>query len=158
MTPYMALHHHCLPLTSLTPSLPTALIYETPVIELHKNTVRDTYRSLEEKVNRLYIEIAAMLILRQSGKDATLQQSPCDHNSETAKLTEEMALYRHHLKIAAHNKNLWCLIGATSKYQINMCEALKITQQIICIYLHLINTKNYQIMMTLKTRVILGIM
>ena len=39
-----------------------------------------------------------------------------------------------------------------------MCETLKITQQIIRIYLHLIYTKNYQKMIILKTRVIPGIM
>ena len=60
----MALHHHCLRLTPLTPSLPTPLNYETPVTESNKDTVRDTYRSLEEKVNLLNIKIIAMLILR----------------------------------------------------------------------------------------------
>ena len=60
----MALHHHCIPLTPLTSSLPTPLKYETPVTESNKDTVRDTYRSLEEKVNLLNIKIIAMLILR----------------------------------------------------------------------------------------------
>ena len=32
-----------------------------------------------------------MLILRQSRKDSTLQKSPCDHNSEIARLREEIA-------------------------------------------------------------------
>ena len=43
-----------------SPSLPTALNYETPIIESNKDTVRDTYLSLEEKVNLLNIEIIAM--------------------------------------------------------------------------------------------------
>ena len=42
------------------------------------------------------------------------------------------------------------------KYQIDMWEALKITQQIIRIYLHLIDTRNHQIMVILKRKVILG--
>ena len=68
VTPYMSLHHNCLPLTPLTPSLPTPLNYETPVTESSKDTVRNTHRSLEEKVNLLNIKIIAMLILRQSRK------------------------------------------------------------------------------------------
>ena len=67
-----------------SPSLPTALNCETPIIESNKDTVRDTYRSLEEKVNLLNIVIIAlksfidnkMLILRQSRKDSTLQNYP----------------------------------------------------------------------------------
>ena len=67
-----------------SPSLPTGLNYETPIIESNKDTVRDTYRSLEEKVNFLNIEIIAMksliedkmLILRQSRKDLTMQNYP----------------------------------------------------------------------------------
>ena len=67
-----------------SPSLPTALNYETPIIESNKDTVRDTYRSLEEKANLLNIEIIAMksfiedkmLILRQPRKDSTLQNYP----------------------------------------------------------------------------------
>ena len=59
---------------------------ETPIIESNKDTVRDTYRSLEEKLNLLNIEIIAMksfiedqmLKLRQSRKDTALQKSPCD--------------------------------------------------------------------------------
>ena len=74
-------------------SLPTQLNYETPIIESHKDTVRDTYRSLEEKVKLLNIEIIAvksfiedqMLILRQSRKGSTLQNSS-NHNSEIARL------------------------------------------------------------------------
>ena len=70
-----------------SPSLPSPVNYETPIIE--KDTVRDTYRCLEEKMDLLNIEIIAMksfiedqmLILRQSRKDSTLQKSPCDHNS-----------------------------------------------------------------------------
>ena len=41
-------------------SLSTALNYETPITESNKDTVRDTYRSLEEKMNLLNIEIIAM--------------------------------------------------------------------------------------------------
>ena len=43
-----------------SPSLPSPLNSETPVIELNKNTVRDTYRSLEKKVNLLNIKIIAL--------------------------------------------------------------------------------------------------
>ena len=75
-----------------SPSLPTPLNYETPIIESNKDTVRDTYRALEEKVNLLNIKTITMksyiedqiLILRQSRKDSTLPKSPCDHNSEIA--------------------------------------------------------------------------
>ena len=42
-----------------SPSLPS-LNYETPIIESNKDTVRDTCRSLEEKVNLFSIEITAM--------------------------------------------------------------------------------------------------
>ena len=40
----------------------------------------------------------------------------------------------------------------------NLYKALKVTQQIIGIYLHLIDTENYQIMVILKMRIITGIM
>ena len=74
------------------------LVYKTPIIESNEDTVGDTNRSLEEKVNLLNIEVIAMksfieeqvLILRQSRKDSTLQKSPCDHNSEIARLREEI--------------------------------------------------------------------
>ena len=76
-----------------SPPLRTPLNYETPIIESNKDTVRETYRALEEKVNLLNIEIVAMksfiedqmLILRQSRKDSTLQKSPCNHNYEIAR-------------------------------------------------------------------------
>ena len=69
------------------------------MIESNKDTVRDTYCSLEEKVNLLNIEIIAMkpfiedqmLITRQSRKDSTLKKSSCDHTSEIVRLTEEDA-------------------------------------------------------------------
>ena len=75
------------------------LVYKTPIIESNEDTVGDTNRSIEEKVNLLNIEVIAMkffieeqmLILRQSRKDSTLQKSPCDHNSEIARLREEIA-------------------------------------------------------------------
>ena len=59
-----------------SPSFPSPLNYETPMIESNKDTVRDIYCSLEEKVNLLNIEIIAMqpfiedqmLIIRQSRK------------------------------------------------------------------------------------------
>ena len=38
-----------------------------------------------------------MLTVRQSKKDSTLQKSPCDHNSEIARLAEEIGYL--------HNKN-----------------------------------------------------
>ena len=86
-----------------SPSLPSPLNYETPIIESNKDTVRDTYCSLERKVNLLIIEIFAMkyfienqiLISRQSRKDSTLRKSPCDHNSEIARLTEKIAYIRN---------------------------------------------------------------
>ena len=106
VTPYMALHHQCLPLTPLIPSLPTPLNYENPVIESDKDTVRDIYRSLEEKVNLLNIKIIAMLILRQSRKDSTLQKSPCYHNSETVRLTEEMAYLHNENRTKRQNQKL----------------------------------------------------
>ena len=67
-----------------SPSLPTAHNYETPITESNEDTVRDTCRSLKEKVNLLNIVIIAlksfidnkMLILRQSRKDSTLQNYP----------------------------------------------------------------------------------
>ena len=88
--------------TSLS-SLPTPLNYKTPIIESNKDTVRDTFSALEEKVNLLNIEIIAMksfiedqmLILRQSTKDSTLQKSSCDHNSKIARLTEEITYLRN---------------------------------------------------------------
>ena len=157
--------------------MPSPLNDETPVIESNKDTVRDTYRSLEEKVNLLNIEIIAMksfiedqmLILRQSRKYSTLQKSPCKHNSEIASLKEEIACLRNEnrtkscliqtlLENDSTQQKLRYLIRVISKYKINMYKALKIIQQIIRIYLHLVNTKSYQRMMILKTRVILGIM
>ena len=79
--------------TTSSPLLPTPLNHETPIIESNKDTARDTYRALEEKVNLLNIEIIAikslmedqMLVLRQSRINSTLQKSPCDHNSEIAR-------------------------------------------------------------------------
>ena len=110
-----------------------------------------------------------MLILRQSRKDSTLPKSSSDHDSEIARLTEKIDYLRNENRTKScimqtllendnRQQNLRYLIRVTSKYQINMCEALKITQQIIRIHLHLIDTKNYKIMMILKTRVIRGIM
>ena len=88
------------------------LVYKTPIIESNEDTVGDTNRSLEEKVNLLNIEVIAMkffieeqmLILRQSRKDSTLQKSPCDHNSEIARLTEEIADLRN------ENRTKSCII------------------------------------------------
>ena len=104
--------------------MPSPLNYETSIIESNKDTVRDTYRSLKEKVNLLNIEIIAMksfiedqlLIQRQSRKDLALQKLYWDHNSEIARLTEEIAylrnekrtkvtLYRHCLKMTTQSKN-----------------------------------------------------
>ena len=45
---------------TLSPSLLSPLVYETPIIELNENTVGETYRSLEEKANSLIIEVIAM--------------------------------------------------------------------------------------------------
>ena len=88
----MALHHHCLPLTPFTPSLPTPLNHETPVIESNKDTVRDTYRSLEELTqykNHCYVNIKAVK------KRFNSEKSPCDRYSETARLTEEIVDLRN---------------------------------------------------------------
>ena len=79
------------------------LVYETPIIESNENTVGDTDRSLEEKLNLLNIEVIAMkpfiedqmLIVRQSRKDSTRQKSPCDNNSDIARLKEEIANLRN---------------------------------------------------------------
>ena len=88
------------------------LVYETPIVESNDDTAGDTYRSLEVKLNLLNIEVIAMksfrdypmLILRESIKDSTLEKALCNHNTEIARVT--------------------------AKYQINICETLKITQQI----------------------------
>ena len=93
------------------------LVYETPIIESNEDTVRDTTRSLEEKVNLLNIEVIAMksfiedqmLIVRQSRKDSTLQKSPCNHNSEIARLTEEIAYLRY------KNRTKSCTIQTNDK-------------------------------------------
>ena len=63
-------------------------------------------------VNLLNIEFIAtksfigdqMLILRQSRKDSTLQKSPCEHNSEIARLTEEITYLRN------ENRTKICII------------------------------------------------
>ena len=55
-------------------SLPSPFVYKTPITELNEDTVGDTYRSQEEKVDLLNIVVIAMnsfieeqmLILRQS--------------------------------------------------------------------------------------------
>ena len=47
-----------------------------------------------------------MLIARQSRKDSTLQKSPCDRNSEIARLTEEIADLRN------ENRTKRCIIQA----------------------------------------------
>ena len=88
------------------------LVYKTPIVESNDDTAGDTYRSLEVKLNLLNIEVIAMksfrdypmLILRESIKDSTLEKALCNHNTEIARVT--------------------------AKYQINICETLKITQQI----------------------------
>ena len=154
------------------------LIYETPIIESNKDTVGDTYHSLEEKVNLLNIEVIAMksstedqmLILTQSREDSTLKKSPFYHKSEIAR--EEIAYLHNENRTKSYiiqtllengnthqnNKSIQHLIRVTLKDQTNMSKALKITQQIIRIYLHLIDTKNYQRMIISKTRVIPWIM
>ena len=50
-----------------------------------------------------------MLILRQSQKDSTLQKSPCYHNSETARLIEEIAYLRN------ENRTKSCIIQTLLK-------------------------------------------
>ena len=86
-----------------SPSLHSPLVYETLMIESNEDTVGDTNRCLEEKVNLLNMEVIAMksfiedqmVIVGQSRKVSTLQKSPCDHNSETARLTEEITDLRN---------------------------------------------------------------
>ena len=88
------------------------VVYETPIIESNEDTVGDNNRCLEGKVNLLNVEVIAMksfiedqmLIVRQSRKDSTLQKSSCDHNSETARLTEEIADLRN------ENRTKSCII------------------------------------------------
>ena len=83
--------------------MPSPVNYETPIIESNKDTVRDTYRSLEVKFNLPHIEIIAMksfiedqiLIQRQLRKGSTQKNSQSDHNSATARLTEEIAYLRN---------------------------------------------------------------
>ena len=83
--------------------MPSPVNYETPIIESNKDTVRDTYRSLEVKFNLPNIEIIAMksfiedqiLIQRQLRKGSTQKNSQSDHNSATARLTEEIAYLRN---------------------------------------------------------------
>ena len=60
------------------------------------------------------------------------------------KMEPKVALYRYSLKMTRHTKNLQHLIRVTLKYLMNMRETLKITQQIIRIYLDLTDIKNYQ--------------
>ena len=88
------------------------VVYETPIIESNEDTVGDNNRCLEGKVNLLNVEVIAMksfiedqmLIVRQSRKDSTLQKSPCDGNSEIARLTEEIADLRN------ENRTKSCII------------------------------------------------
>ena len=70
--------------------------------------------------------------------------------SYTTKIETKVALYRHNLKITTHSKILPHLIRVTAKYQINVSKTLKITQQMKCIYVHLIDTKNYQRMIIVR--------
>ena len=83
-----------------SPSLSSPLNYETPMIESNKDTVRDIYCSLEEKVNLFtqHRNHCYETFHRRSNvnykavkKDSTLKKSSCDHNSEIARLTEENA-------------------------------------------------------------------
>ena len=88
------------------------VVYETPIIESNEDTFGDTNRCLEEKVNLLNVAVIAMksfiedqmLIVRQSRKDSTLQKSSLDHNSETARLTEEIVDLRN------ENRTKSCII------------------------------------------------
>ena len=53
-----------------------------------------------------------MLIVRQSRKDSTLQKSLCDHNSEIARLTEEIAYLRN------ENRTKSCVIQTNEKQKV----------------------------------------
>ena len=53
-----------------------------------------------------------MLIVRQSRKDLTLQKSPCNHNSEIARLTEEIAYLRY------ENRTKSCIIQTNDKQKV----------------------------------------
>ena len=97
-----------------------------------------------------------MLILKQSGKDSTLQKSPSDHSSEIARLTLEIAYLRNENRTKScviqpllenNNTQQKPLVSNKSGFKLPnkyMCEALKINRQIIRVYLHLITTNNYQ--------------
>ena len=52
------------------------------------------------------------------------------------KIKPKIASYRHYLKMKTHSKDLQYLIRMTSKYEI--------TQQVIHLYLRLINPNKYQ--------------
>ena len=72
------------------PSLLSLLICETSIMESNEDIAGDTYRSLEQNVNLLNIEVIAMksfieyqmIILRESIKDSTLEKPLCDCKSE----------------------------------------------------------------------------
>ena len=130
------------------PLLLSPLLYETPIIESNEDTAGDTYHSLEVKVNLLSIEVIAMrsfieyqmLILRESkiqlwknpSVTATLKLLDQQRRllSYATKIEAKVALYRHNLKITTHNKILPHLIRVTAKYQIDICETLKIWREL----------------------------
>ena len=82
-----------------SPSLPSSLNYETPIIESKKDTVRD----IEIIAMKSFIE-DYMLMLRQPRKDSTLQKSSCDHNSEIVRVIEDIAYLRN------ENRTKSCII------------------------------------------------
>ena len=153
--------------------LHSPLVYKTPIIESNEDTVGDTNRSLDEKVNLLNIEVIAMksfieeqmLILRQSRKDSTLQKSPCDHNSEIARLREEIANLCNEnrtksfiIQTLLENDNTKQKPLATNKSDFIVTNKFVRNPKNNTIISTSNRLKNYQRMMILKTRVIPGIM
>ena len=54
--------------TTSSPSLPSPLFYEILIIEWNEDTVGDTYRFVEEKMNLLNIKVIAMKSLIEDQK------------------------------------------------------------------------------------------
>ena len=108
-----------------------------------------------------------MLILRQSRKDSTLQKSSCDHNSEIARLIEEIVYLRN------ENRTKSCIIqtllendNTQQKPPVANKSDFKVPNKYVRSSenhsendtKNLIDTTNCQIMVILKRRGIPGIM
>ena len=106
-----------------------------------------------------------MLILRQSRKDSNLQKSPCDHSSEIVRLTVEIAYLRNEnrLKICItqtliENNNTHQDPRVPNKNDFKVPKRYRTSSEnhfANNTYVsNLIYTKNNQIMMMLKAKVI----